>query len=65
MSAHCQARVWDNGDMTDCGKLALCASLCPDHLKDEEQACLAQIRKSEEAIRLARKRLAEINTEKG
>ena len=65
MSAHCQARVWDNGDMTTCGKYALRGSRCPDHLQEESRQLMADIKRHQEAIDAAKRRLAELNTESG
>ena len=64
-SVHCQARVWDSGDMTDCGKLALRASLCPEHLQEEVVSLRAVIKRNEESIRIARERLFLLQTETG
>lgn len=59
MSAHCGWRVWDSGDITDCGKFAVRdTSLCEEHLQDELHSLAADIERHERCIEIARERVA-------
>lgn len=39
----CPARVWDNGDMTDCGAPIAAHGLCAFHLADKRGELIAAI----------------------
>jgi hypothetical protein len=56
----CTARVWDNGDMTDCGKEVQRAERCSFHVQQEVSLLTKTIQEHEEGIRVARARLAEL-----
>lgn len=61
----CPRRVWDNGDMTDCGRLpdidGMCVEHFFEHLKDVQykiwktQGELSGLQESEAKLRLAAK----------
>ena len=61
----CSARVWDNGDTTDCGREVFRVGLCSRHLHEEADSLRESIRNHEAAIREARTRLGELQTESG
>jgi hypothetical protein len=61
----CRARVWDNGDMTDCGAEALRAERCAEHIASEVRNLHAEIKEHEAEIRKCRKRIGELSTESG
>jgi hypothetical protein len=64
-SEFCTARVWDNGDMTDCGRRSLRANRCADCLHDEVARLLREIGEHETEVRKRRARIAELSTESG
>lgn len=45
MPATCTARVWDNGDMTDCGKPVMIANRCLDCRNWELKGLREKVRK--------------------
>lgn len=59
----CRARVCDNGDMTDCGKLAVRSDRCALCIVDEVEDLLAEVKASENRIATARARIAELSGE--
>ena len=61
----CRVRVPDHTDFTDCGDTVLRGGLCAFHLREEVYALQVAIKRSEERIALARKRLDELQTESG
>ena len=61
MSAHCGWRVWDSGDITDCGKFAVRdTSLCEEHLQDELHSLAADIKRDGTLSQIARERVAKL-----
>lgn len=65
MTMGCGARVWDNGDMIDCGEKVLRGNRCARHVHDEVCSLLLEIKKKKAAVARLEKRLAELQTESG
>ena len=65
IEGRCEVRVWDNGDMTDCGRKILRGGVCAEHLQKEVAELRESIRKHERAIREALERLDALQTESG
>lgn len=61
----CGARVWDNGDMTDCGGEVLRGNRCAKHVHDETCSLLLEIKNKELELARLKKRLVELQTESG
>jgi len=60
MSDLCEARVWDNGDMTACGKPVVRAQRCVWHIEEEAAYLREKIQEHREGIVRARKALVEL-----
>lgn len=41
----CKQRVWDNGDMKDCGRKETAHELCGEHLREKKLELKAQLKK--------------------
>jgi len=61
----CNARIWDNGDMIHCGQTVLRAGLCARCLHAEVHSLRIAIQKQEGSLAEMRKRLTELQTERG
>src|SRR5262249_44926068 len=56
----CEARVWDNGDMTDCGKPVVRLGRCAGHIESEVAYLKGRIAEHEQGIVQARLRIADL-----
>ena len=65
MPNKCTQRIADHTDYVDCGKPVLRANRCAEHLHEEAQGLLRLIKTHELAIADCRRRLQDLNTEKG
>jgi hypothetical protein len=54
----CDARVWDNGDTTNCGEVAVRESRCVQHMKQEIETIQQDIATKKHEIEQAEKRIA-------
>ena len=61
----CEARVWDNGDMTDCGREVMRAKRCAEHIHDETVSLRSVIRECKDKIKECETRIALLNSEQG
>lgn len=62
-SQFCETRVWDNGDMMDCGRKAVHAERCPAHLREEIRETQKSIREHQKEIDKLQARLDELQNE--
>jgi len=56
-ATNCRARVWDNGDMTDCGEASVRLERCAEHIAGEIASLESAIRSYEKKIKDARLRI--------
>ena len=60
----CEARTWDNGDTTDCGKIAVRANRCSSCLDSEVSQLKAKIKAAEAEVFEAQLRLAQLEDQR-
>lgn len=50
MKVYCTERVWDNGDMTDCGRIVFRLEVCERHFKNRIVYLKDKIAKTEDEL---------------